>query len=278
MSSEQEAVAAASQPATVGTLVDDLRALGVDEGDVVMVHSSLSSIGWVAGGAQAVVEALLRTVGPTGTVVMATQSSQLSNPASWQHPPVPAEWVPLVQASLPAFDVHLTPTRGMGAVVECFRHHPATVRSGHPTLSFAANGPAAAQILGTHPLRPGLGDASPLGRLYELGASVLLLGVGHNSNTSLHLAEHRALWPGRKEVDHSVPMLVDGVRRWMTYPDLPTDADDFDDIGRAYDLDGRHRRSHVGSGWVSWYPVVDLVDFAADWMCYHRGRPAPAPG
>jgi len=269
---EADAIAAADGPASASSLGRDLVALGVEPGEVLLVHSSLSALGWVAGGAQSVVAALLDAVGPTGTIVMPAQSGQLSDPAAWQAPPVPAHWVAPARDALPAFDRDLTPSRGMGAVVECFRALPATVRSGHPTLSFVANGPAARAIVADHPLHPGLGDGSPLGRLHDLGAHVLLLGVGHHANTALHLAEHRADWPGRRDVDHGAPVLVDGQRRWVAYRDLDLDTDDFEAVGLAFEATGRHREGPVGSGRGRRYPLVELVDFATTWFTQHRGR------
>jgi aminoglycoside 3-N-acetyltransferase len=84
-----EATGAASQlPATVPSLVDDLHTLGVTPGALLLVHSSLSRLGYVAGGAPAVVQALLNAVGPAGTIVMPAFSSDLSDPSRWIAPPV----------------------------------------------------------------------------------------------------------------------------------------------------------------------------------------------
>ena len=92
-------------------------ALGVAEGSTLLVHSSLSALGWVAGGAQAVVLALLDVLGPTGTLVVPTHSGHLSDPATWEHPPVPDGVVaghPGVDAGLrPA--AHPDPVHGGGA-------------------------------------------------------------------------------------------------------------------------------------------------------------------
>jgi len=190
--SEADAVARVHLPATVESLAAELAELGVRAGDVLLVHSSLSALGWVAGGAVAVIEALEHALGGEGTLVMPAFSTDLSDPSRWQHPPVPRGWWPVIRDHLPAFDPRRTPTRAMGAIAELFRTLPGVLRSAHPTASFAAAGPRAAELIREHPLEDPLGEDSPLGRLHELGARVLLLGVGHDRNTSLHLAERRA--------------------------------------------------------------------------------------
>ncbi len=270
MSTEAKVIHASSRPATVGSLTADLRALGTLDGRVTIVHSSLSALGWVAGGAQAVVEALVAAAGPDGTLVMPTQSGQLGDPADWSNPPVPAEWIDTIRADTPAFDPHLTPTRSMGAVVECFRHSPATMRSEHPTESFAAMGPLADQIVAGHRFEDGLGESSPLAKLYELDAHVLLLGVGHENNTSLHLAEHRADWQPKVRAQIGAPMMVNGERRWVTADVLEPNEDDFDQIGAALAATDIESVGSVGTGTGRLMRVRAVVDFAADWMTQHR--------
>ena len=270
MASEQTAISSSDKPVTVDSLVVDLRRLGIGEGDIVIVHSSLSALGWVSGGAQAVVEALLDTVGSAGTVVMPTQSGQLSDPAAWSDPPVPPAWVPVIRASLPAYDPYLTPTRSMGQVVECFRQHRQTFRSAHPTASFAANGAKAQAIIGSHPLTPSLGETSPLGRLYDLDAMVALLGVGHGRNTSLHLAEYRAVWAGKATYTEGVPVVVDGKRAWVRYDDVVPDDHDFEQIGAAFAETGHERSGSVGAGVGRACRLRTLVDFATHWICANR--------
>lgn len=266
---EARLIGSTDAPATVRSLVADLRALGLADGDVAIVHTSLAALGWVAGGAQAVVEALLTTVGPTGTIVMPTHSGS-SDPARWENPPVPESWIDTIRAEMPAFDPDLTPTRMMGQVVDTFRHHPLTRRSAHPTLSFAANGPAAEEILTPHPLTPGLGDTSPLARLYSLGASVVLLGVDHGNDTSLHLAEHRAEFPAKRTYREGSPVLVDGRREWVTYDDLVLNEDDFAEIGDAFAQTGMEVSGRVGTGFARRASQPSIVDFAVEWMGTHR--------
>ena len=76
-------------PVTVHSLMADLQAIGLRPGSTIIVHSSLSTLGWVSGGPVAVVLALENVLTPAGTLVMPTHSGDLSDPAQWQHPPVP---------------------------------------------------------------------------------------------------------------------------------------------------------------------------------------------
>jgi aminoglycoside 3-N-acetyltransferase len=267
---ERELIEATVRPSTAASLCADLRHLGVPVSQVIIVHTSMSALGWVIGGAQAVVEALLAAVGPEGTVVVPTQTGHLSDPARWSNPPVLPEWFDVIRAEMPAFDPALTPTRGMGEVVECLRQHPGAVRSSHPTVSFAAVGPRAESIVGSHPLSPGLGATSPLQRLVDVDASVLLLGVDHGNDTLLHLAEHRAVWPGKQTYVEGAPVLVDGVRKWVTWTDLDLDDGDFAALGDAFASTGRERTGSVGAGRGRLCRAREVVEFATDWITQHR--------
>jgi aminoglycoside 3-N-acetyltransferase len=267
---ERAVIDSTSTLATRSTITADLHRLGVVSGDILIVHSSLSRLGWVLGGAQTVVEALLDVAGPTGTVTMPGHSAEFSEPSYWQHPPVPEAWWPTIREEMPAFDPALTPTRDMGAIVEAFRHHPSTVRSNHPTASHLANGPAAAAIIAEHVLDEGLGERSPLGRLYDLHAKILLLGVGHANNTSLHLAEHRALGPNIRRIRQGTAMLVDGRRQWVEFDESVLDTDDFETFGEHYATVAPPHAGTVGSGPALLMPMRALVDTATDWFRTHR--------
>jgi aminoglycoside 3-N-acetyltransferase len=267
---ETEAVNAADRPATSRTLIQDLRALGVVDGMTLLVHTSMSALGWVAGGPQAVIEALLAAVGDDGTLVMPTHSTGLSEPSLWRNPPVPESWWPIIRDETPAFDANLTPTRMMGVIAEGFRSYPGVRRSGHPQVSFAACGPNAGFVLSDHSFDHPLGDRSPLARLYDLDGHILLLGVGHVNNTTLHLAEYRADHPGKEWVTQGAPVMIDGERRWITFEDLEGDSVDFEEIGDAFAAAGFERRGQVGNGEGRLMGVRDLVDFGAHWMTTHR--------
>ena len=122
------------EPVTRSSLASDLRALGLVEGATVIVHTSMARLGPVIGGAQAVIVALLDTLGERGTLVMPAHSGQLSDPAHWRAPPAPEAWWDTIRQEMPAYDPALTPTRNMGAVAESFRTYPGVRRSAHPQV------------------------------------------------------------------------------------------------------------------------------------------------
>jgi aminoglycoside 3-N-acetyltransferase len=270
--SEEDQIKRSPRPITVGSMVGDLRALGVEEGVTILAHSSLSALGWVAGGAHAVVQALEEALGPEGTLVMPAQSNHLTDPASWINPPVPASWFETIREETPAFDPAITPTREMGAVVECFRSQPGVVRSNQPHDSFCARGPHATIIVEGHGLAFGLGESSPLARVYDLDGFVLLLGVGHESNTSLHLAEYRVEWPGKKVIAQGAPMTIDGERRWERFQDVDLNSADFEALGADFERDtSAVRIGRVGLAESRLMSQRTAVDYAVSWIPAHRG-------
>lgn len=265
---ELKAVERADAPRTRPSLAADLRRLGLQPGKVVLVHSSLSSLGWVCGGPVAVIQALMDVVTPKGTIVMPTHSGDYSEPARWQNPAVPQTWWETIRETMPAFDPRHSPTRGMGAVVETFRTWHGVARSTHPALSFAAWGQHAELVTADHELDYALGEGSPLARIYDLDGWVLLLGVGYDSNTSFHLSEYRA--PGASPEDLGAPILHGGRRRWVEYKDIEIDADIFPEIGKEMEETTAVTVDKVGSADARYFSQRAAVDFAQEWLTRQR--------
>lgn len=253
--------------AIVAALTDDL-VLGVRPGDTLLVHSSLRRLGYVPGGAVAVVQALLGAVGPAGTLVVPTQTSENSDPAGWSRPPVPADWWPVIRAQSPAYDPSLTPSTGMGRVAELVRTWPGARRSAHPQTSFAAVGARAEEVVAEHDLDCRLGERSPLATLERLGARVLLLGAGFGSCTAFHLAEYRV--PGLPRATEGAAVLADGARRWVTFEDVDLDEEDFPAIGTALCAAGHVRTGTVGDATAHLFGLGEAVAFAAGWIAENR--------
>jgi len=271
MSEEDVVKRTCGMPATVDSLAADLSSLGIAPGIVLLVHSSLSSLGWVSGGAVAVILALEQVLGPKGTLVMPAHSGDLSDPARWKEPPVPQDWWGKIRESMPAFDPEVTPTRDVGVVPECFRKQKGVLRSSHPQDSFSSRGPKAEAITKAHGLEFGFGEKSPLARLYEQDAWVLMLGTDFLCNSSLHLCEYRASYPGKRVIKCGSPIFAEGKREWVEYDDLEVSNADFGSIGEAFIKEtGLARRGRVALAEAILIPQRALVDYGVKWIEKNR--------
>lgn len=251
-------------------IIKSLNEIGVSKGQCVMVHTSLSSLGFVCGGAQTVIEALIDVIGETGTIIMPTQSWKNLDPSCGVHWQEPEEWWQIIRDNWPAYNKDITPTNTMGAVAEMFRKWKSALRSDHPARSVAAWGKYADYITQNHSLTDVFGETSPIGKLYELNGYVLLLGVGYDKNTSLHLADVRANYPSKHNcVEHSA-IIENGNRVWKSYETLYVDGEDFNLIGREFERFCCVKKTSIGNGTAIFMNQRDLVDFAVNWIENNR--------
>lgn len=154
-------------------LAQQLRSLGVREGAVLVVHLSYRAVRPVQGGPAGLIEALRAAIGDKGTLVMPSWGDDDNAP----------------------FDPAGTPAAtDLGVTAEIFRRLPGVRRSAHPFV-FAALGPRAETITADPLPLPPHRVESPIGRVHGLDGQVLLLGVGHDANTTVHLAEVLARVP-----------------------------------------------------------------------------------
>lgn len=273
MTNKNKYVSTQSTPVAYDEIVNDLKALGILPEDNLLVHSSLSSLGWVVGGAQTLVDALLESV-KEGTLVMPTHTTGNTDPSNWSNPPVPDRWWASIRENMPAYDPLKTPTRGMGVVPELFRSYPRVTRSDHPVASFAAFGPLAESLTKAVPFQPEFGQGSLLDRLRNHNAKVLLLGVGHDSNTSLHLSEHLSDFT-EVMVEEGCAMTILGQRKWARYKMLALETDDFHEIGAAFEkaFHGQLKivhRAKVANADSLLFDLGRMVEFGTDWMNQNR--------
>jgi len=268
--SEREVVQSTQNPNTITTLKHDFEALGVKPGLVVLMHSSLSKIGWTVGGPVAVIKALMQTLTPEGTLIMPTFSSDNTEPSQWENPPVPESWWNTIRNNMPAFHPEITPTREMGIIVNTFRKWPNVIRSNHPVSSFAAWGKYAELITQDHKLTSDLGENSPIARIYELNGHILLVGVPHENNSSLHLGEYRSIYPNKKKRLNGSAMLINNKRQWVEWEELYLNSDDFDQLGADFESNINYFPGKVGLADARLLSQRAMVDFAVDWIKKNR--------
>ena len=256
--SEAALIAETPVPRTRTSLAADLRRAGLRAGDVLILHSSLKALGWVSGGPVAVLLAFQDVLTETGTLIVPTHTSDLTDPAEWQNPPVPTEWVPVIQETVTAFDPARTPSRHMGIIAETLRSWPDVRRSAHPHVSFAAWGRYADEVTKNHRLAWSMGQDSPLHRAYGLKAKTMLLGT--RNCTSLHLAE--ALSGTVATTTSAAAVSQDGQRAWVTFPDWAYSTEMFSEILDAFCTQHHVEPALIGSASTLLLDQPPLVDFA----------------
>ena len=258
------------KPITKNEIINAFETLGLTKGDNVMVHTSLSQLGYVCGGAQTVIEALIDVVSSYGTIMMPTQSWKNLDPETGVHWDVDKEYWDIIRENWPAYDAKITPTNTMGAVSEMFRSWQGTLRSNHPARSVAAWGKNAAYLTENHDLSDIFGETSPLAKLYKLNGKVLLIGVDYDKNTSIHLADARAEYPSKHNcVEHSA-VLENGKRVWKAYETLFVDGEDFIDIGKAFEAENQVSKVNLGNAVLRMMNQKELVDFSVKWIETNR--------
>jgi len=214
-----------------------LLTLGVEPGSVLVVHTAFSKVAPVDGGPCGLIEALQAALGPAGTLVMPSMGDNDDQP----------------------FDPEATPCIGMGVVADSFWRMEGVSRSDSPH-AFTARGPLAQEITAPHPLDIPHGLDSPVGRVYGLGGQVLLLGVGHDADTTIHLAENLAGVRYRLPVYSTI--LVAGKPTRYDYGEVDHCCRNFVLMDRWLDAPGRQRRGGVGHGEARLARSRDIVESA----------------
>ena len=258
-----------ARPHTVESLTEAFKEMGIKPDDSLLVHTSLSSIGWINGGPMAMIEALMQTVdGELGTIVMPAQTSDWSDPSEWEYPAVPESWWKTIRETMPAFDPKRTPCPHMGATADLFRTYPNVMRSNHPQVSFTAWGKDAEYITSHHAIDFGLGEESPLAKMYELDAKVLAIGTDYSSSTAMHLGEYRA--PRLPHKKDGAAVMENGQRVWKTIRDIELDESQFNDIGFLLEKEGAVSIHKIGNAKVKLYSVKEAVDQSTAYFKEYR--------
>jgi len=219
---------------------EGLRDLGLKSGDIVLVHSSLSSFGRVEGGADAVVDAILSVLGHEGTLVVPT----------FNYAPDP-------------FDPELTPSL-LGVITETVRKRPEARRSLHPTHSVAAIGPHTEAIVSWHENTNSFGEGSALRKLLEMNGKVMLIGVTHTTSSMIHVAEEIVGVPYLNRVRQVTVATPHGkVAKVLRRPGC---SRGFDKITERLEATGTVRKRLIGKSLVQLMPASAIVSAAAQML------------
>jgi aminoglycoside N3'-acetyltransferase len=263
-----------AEPRTVAEIAADLRGLGIEAGDVVMVHASLRAIGPVVSGADGVIDALVEAIGPSGTVLVNTG---VRDDLAWVNERPEDERADLLAGSEP-FDHLTTPADpDNGVLAEVFRTRTGTVVSDHPEGRFGATGRDAEGLVADVPWDDYYGPGSPLERLVEARGKVLRLGADPDTVTLIHYAEQLVDIAGKRRVRrHRVVRGADGpqLRVIETFDDSDGIVDHpgedyFITILREYLATGRAAIGVVGDAPSQLLDAGDLVTFSIAWMAEH---------
>jgi aminoglycoside 3-N-acetyltransferase len=225
------------QPISHSELTKQLLALGVKRGGVLLVHTAFSKVAPVQSGPRGLIAALQAAVESMGTLAMPSMSDDDDHP----------------------FDPRMTPCRGMGVVADTFWRLPGILRSDSPH-AFAAIGPRAAEITAVHPVDIPHGLDSPVGRIYELDGQVLLLGVGHDANTTIHLAENMA--GVRYRTPKYATILKDGLPTRYDYSEIDHCCQNFNLMDLWLEGERRQFRGIVGHAEARLVCSRDIVEVA----------------
>lgn len=261
---------------TRSRLVSDLSKLRLVAGDTVMLHASVKAVGWIVGGPDMVLRAILDVIGSTGTLMMYIKCEEpLNEFDDW-----PEDWKDAYLEECPPFDPYRTrANRRWSILTEYLRTWPGVRCSDHPEARVAAVGAKAEWITSDHPLQFGYGAGSPLEKLCDVGGKVLLLGPLFDSLTILHYAEHMAAIPDKRTERYRWPVMRDGRCEWIAFEQFDSsngivdrlDGDYFQRIVEEYLDRGSVARGMVGAADSYLFDARNLADFAIEWMEEHLG-------
>ena len=205
---------------------EQLQGMGVRKGMVLLVQGKMEKLGKIIGGAQTLIDAIMKVIGYEGTLVMPAFTPYKKDPAClWDGKEYREQWEQIRKGERP-FDRKLDAPRNTLAAQ--FMRNEGVLRSHHPLYSFLAWGKYAKVIVEKHPLHFGLNEESPLGKLCELNGYVLLFGCGYASCAVFQMANHALDLPVRLV---SVPIAKGGETAFQELLDIPYQNDVFQEVG-----------------------------------------------
>lgn len=256
-------------------LAAGLRSLGLGAGDTVLVHCSMRNLGPVTGGTGTLLAAFREVLGPSGTLVVPAQTpdnSVTSDAYRRATDGMSEAERRAYEKSMPGFHRRRSPSFGVGAFAEFVRRQPGAVRSPHPQTSFSALGAHAAGLMRVHDLDSHLGERSPVAALEAVAARTLMLGVGYESCTVLHLAEYRQSRRPPMQRYRCYVRRGRNNRQRLEFRAPRLNAAPFGEIGLEIERAGLSRRGIVGDASALLLTIPPAVKIAVEWMNHNSIR------
>ncbi len=244
-----------------------LEALGIQKGMVLLVHANLERLGYIVGGAQALIEALMEIVGYDGTLVVPTFTFELLDPACRNTKVAIDCWKDIRSFALP-FDKKLTPPDENNTFAMQFLRNEGVMRSYHPVYSFSAWGKYAKIICSRHPLHFGLGKDSPLGRIAEFNGNVLLLGSDYEDCSIFHLARYMNEQTPIRLI--SAPIINNKKTVWKDMLDVDYQTKNFSAIGEAIEERSLIKTTYIGNVKCKMFSSREAVSLASAYFQIHN--------
>jgi aminoglycoside 3-N-acetyltransferase len=256
---------------TRASLTQDLRRIGVDRGDTIMLHAAMRTVGPLLNGPDALSNALLDVIGPEGTILVYTSWDSVHDDLLDAEGRVLPEW----RDHVPGFDARASrAVRMNGVIAEFVRTMPGARRSANPGASVAAVGTLADWITADHPTDYGFGAGSPLAKLVEVDGRVLMVGAPWDTMTLIHHADHLAKLPDKKVLRYEVPFAGRDGTIWRFVEEFDTTEpvveglpeDYIERIVSAYVETGAGRQGRIGAAPALLVDARPMLAFAVGWL------------
>lgn len=248
-------------------ILQQLETLGIQKGMVLLVHANVQRLGYIIGGAQALIEALMEVVGYDGTLVVPSFTPELLDPACCDHRVSREYWKDVRSFALP-FDKKLTSPSEHDTFAMQFLRNEGVIRSYHPLYSFAAWGKYAKVICNRHPLHFGLSKDSPLGKVVEFNGNVLMLGCDYTDCSIFHLARYMNEQTPIRLI--SAPIINNKKTMWKDMLDLDYQTKNFSEIGEVIEERNLIKTTYIGNTKCKMFSSREAISLASAYFQVHN--------
>jgi len=269
---QEEVIKATKKPITKDDIALGLRKLGVKRDTKLEVHSKLSAFGYIVNREYDIIDALIE-VTKEGVIIMPAHTSEHSDPAEWENPPVPEDWVPYILSHRRPFDPEIFVPQRVGKVPIAFTRYPGVVRTKHPVESYAVLNMTDDETWGDHSLDQD-DEQHPLLKLAKEQGKILFLGTDFQTCSSIHLTEKYA---GKvRLVDQPAKIVVKGKLEDVRYRyyEFDDDIDHFEEIAKRYVAEYQgtdyYKQVKIGLATCTLIDAEALYDIAYEFHTDHK--------